>query len=86
MKKKIVSILLAAMMALSMTACGGGSADTYTVGVCQLIQHPALDSATQGFQDALKEKLGDKVIFDVGSSRRYSFMFYNYKHICSKSV
>ncbi|MGN1419381.1 MAG: ABC transporter substrate-binding protein [Acutalibacteraceae bacterium] len=37
---------------------------TYTVGICQLVQHPALDLATQGFKDALTEKLGDKVIFD----------------------
>ena len=28
-------------------------AKTFTVGVCQLVQHPALDAATQGFQDAL---------------------------------
>jgi len=62
--KKLVALLLTAVMALSMTACGGGS-DVYMVGVCQLIQHPALDSATQGFQDALTEKLGDKVVFDV---------------------
>lgn len=62
--KKLVALLLTAVMALSMTACGGAS-DVYTVGVCQLIQHPALDAATQGFQDALTEKLGDKVVFDV---------------------
>ena len=29
------------------------------------MQHPALDAATQGFQDALKEKLGESVKFDV---------------------
>jgi len=39
--------------------------ETYTVGVCQLVQHPALDAATQGFQDALTEKLGEAVSFDV---------------------
>ena len=37
---------------------------TYTVGICQLVQHPALDAATQGFKDALTEKLGDAVQFD----------------------
>ena len=38
----------------------------YNIGICQLVQHEALDAATQGFQDALKEKLGeDKVNFDV---------------------
>ena len=29
------------------------------------MQHVALDAATAGFQDALKEKLGDRVTFDV---------------------
>ncbi len=66
MKKglKLVSLLLVGIMALSMTACGG-TAKKYTVGICQLIQHSALDAATEGFQDALKEKLGDEVAFDV---------------------
>ena len=32
---------------------------TYKVGICQLVQHVALDAATQGFKDALTEALGD---------------------------
>lgn len=36
----------------------------YTVGICQLVQHDALDAATQGFKDALTEEFGDKVTFD----------------------
>ena len=65
MKKfmKLVSLALVAVMALSMTACGGSPAK-YTVGVCQLVQHPALDAATEGFKAALKEKLGDDVYID----------------------
>ena len=64
--KKILAIMLAALMLLSLTACGGAADDgTYTVGICQLVQHDALDAATQGFQDALTEKLGDKVAFDL---------------------
>ena len=43
----------------------GNGGDTYNVGICQLVQHDALDAATQGFQDALTEKLGDKVSFDL---------------------
>ena len=38
--------------------------ETYTVGICQLVQHGALDAATQGFRDALTELLGDRVTFD----------------------
>ena len=39
-------------------------AKTYTVGICQLVEHVALDAATQGFEDAIKEELGDAVTFD----------------------
>jgi len=64
MKKKILALVLAAVTALSLTACGSAKSDTYTVGICQLVQHVALDAATQGFRDALTEELGDKVVFD----------------------
>ena len=41
----------------------------YTVGICQQDQHPALDAATQGFKDALVEKLGqDGVTFKEGNA------------------
>lgn len=36
----------------------------YNVGICQLVQHDALDAATKGFRDVLTEKLGDNVKFD----------------------
>ncbi len=45
------------------------SDDSYTIGICQLMQHDALDLATQGFKDALTEKLGDKVTFDLQNAQ-----------------
>ena len=63
MKKMIVTLL-----ALSLCLClslPGLAEETYRIGICQLVQHVALDAATQGFQDALQEKLGDSVTFDV---------------------
>ena len=68
--KKIIAILLAVMMLCAVTACGGegGDAEAYTVGICQLVQHPALDAATQGFKDALTEAFGDKVTFEEGNA------------------
>ena len=39
-------------------------AQTFSIGICQLVQHPALDLATQGFKDALTEKLGNSVSFN----------------------
>ena len=58
--RKIIAILLAAMMLLSMTACSGSAADDgkYTIGICQIQKHAALDAATQGFKDALIEAFG----------------------------
>ncbi len=63
MSKKITALLLAVLMILSLAACSG-KPKSYTVGICQLVQHPALDAATKGFKDALTAKLGDKVTFD----------------------
>lgn len=89
MKKsfKLLALLLALTMILSLAACSGKNAEdsaaptqpgetqgadpaddnpnppagdkTYTIGICQLLQHPALDAATEGFKDALVEKLGE---------------------------
>ena len=62
--KKLVSILMAAVLLLcAVPVLAEGQ--TYTVGVCQLVTHDALDAATQGFIDALTEELGDAVTFDV---------------------
>lgn len=48
------------------TSAEAASDDTvYKIGICQLVQHPALDLATQGFRDAVTEALGeDHVEFD----------------------
>ena len=89
--KKITALMMAAVLTLSMTACGGGSSDpsdsssstatgaaeetgdtgetegteasdesgdagdSYSIGICQMLEHPALDAATEGFQDACSE-------------------------------
>ncbi len=80
--KKLLALLLAGVLACGLTACGGtptaeedaNSGDgtnastekVYNIGICQLVQHDALDAATKGFQDVLTEKLGaDSVKFDV---------------------
>ena len=41
---------------------------TFVVGICQLVQHDALDTATEGFKQALTDKLGDKVTFQEGNA------------------
>ena len=59
--KKILAFVLMTVLVLSLSAAAFAAPATYNVGVCQLVQHPALDAATQGFIDALTEKLGDSV-------------------------
>ena len=56
--KKLVTMILAVIL-VAAAACASAA----TVGICQLVQHAALDQATQGFKDALTEKMPD-VVFD----------------------
>ena len=82
MKKKLLAVLLALAMIFVLVACGtatttteapaseetAGDAGAYHIGVVQLVQHVALDAATQGFQDKLTELIeadGGSVEFDV---------------------
>lgn len=62
--KKLVSVLLAVLMLVSASAAIGEA--QYTVGICQLVTHDALDAATQGFMDALNAEMGEGVVeFDL---------------------
>ena len=66
--RKITALILACVMLLSLTACGSAQKEDgkYTVGICQLVTHDALDAATKGFQDALIAALGaENVTFDL---------------------
>lgn len=69
-----ILVTVSAACALTLTACssdsssGTGSSDSasegaYKVGISQLVQHPALDSATEGFKAAFEEA-GIDVEFD----------------------
>ena len=72
MKKitKLLAVALCLVMVFALTACtkkstdGKKDGDSYKVGICQLVEHPALDAATKGFKEALTAKLGDKVGFE----------------------
>lgn len=70
--KKVVSIVLAVALCvgscLMLTACSDKNAakKTYKIGICQLMEHEALDAATEGFKKAIIDELGeDAVEFDV---------------------
>ena len=59
-----------------------GDGQTYTVGIIQQMQHVALDAATEGFQAALTEKLGDSVSIEFenasGDPSNYSTIANNF--------
>ena len=76
--KRIVSLAatlsLVLSLSLGLSGCGDKAAQDdsqdntdgsakYVVGICQLVQHDALDAATQGFIDALNEALPGEVEF-----------------------
>ncbi len=68
--KKIVSAVLVLVLCigtcLAITGCGEEKAD-FAVGICQLMEHDALDAATKGFVEALQEemtKAGKTVVID----------------------
>lgn len=50
--------------ASSAAASAAADGQKFTIGICQLVQHAALDAATQGFEDALTASFGENVTFD----------------------
>ena len=67
--KKVLSIVLVLAMCIScmmLASCGKKSDAQYKIGICQLVEHVALDAATEGFKQAIIDELGaDAVEFDV---------------------
>ncbi len=74
---RLLALILAIAMVMCLAACGSteeaapatdttadSAAPQYTIGICQLVTHDALDAATQGFIDALNEALPGQVTFD----------------------
>ena len=95
--KKVMAVMTAAVMAAGLTACGsssgsgdgagssGGSGGSgkYVIGICQQMEHPSLDDATAGFQDACKELLGeDNVEFDVQNAQGEQAMCSTISWLC----
>lgn len=65
--KKVLAAILSVAFVISacLVLASCGKKTKYTVGICQLVSHVALDAATEGFKQALIDKLGaDNVTFD----------------------
>ena len=82
-RSKLSALALPGALRASLTACGGDTDPTpssdadpgadpaggsYKVGICQLVQHDALDAATLGFKEALEEALPGQVQFVEGNA------------------
>lgn len=76
--KKIISLILALVLCagscLAFSACSSDNADgKIEIGIVQLVEHPALDAATEGFKQAITDELGaDAVEFDFQNAQNDS--------------
>ena len=78
--KKLTALLLTLAMAISMVACSSASAsesgeadgEMLQIGILQLVEHNALDSAREGFVQALADNGfvdGENVVIDVQNAQ-----------------
>ena len=59
MKRKLAKFLFIAALPMAMNL-SGCSKSKINIGICQLVNHEALDLATKGFVDAVKKGLGEE--------------------------
>ena len=65
MKRFIATMILSFICLVGIFAFANGEKKSlYNIGICQLVQHPALDAATKGFIDAVSNELSGNVKFD----------------------
>lgn len=81
MKKIAACFMSLTMLTLSLASCGNdssageagannsGDAKVYKIGIIQQLEHNALDAATKGFEEGLKEKFGDNVNIDYQNAQ-----------------
>ena len=73
--KKLLALVLAITMALTLTACGGSSSDDdgkVKIGILQQLEHPALDQAREGFVQALADNGytdGETIVLDYQNAQ-----------------
>lgn len=65
--KKTASLLLALILCLgscvALSSCSNSGSDgKYKIGIVQLVEHPALDAATEGFKKAIIDELGEDAV------------------------
>ena len=63
------SSVAASSTVASASVAAAANGEKFIVGICQLVQHAALDAATQGFEDALTASFGENVTFDFQNAQ-----------------
>ena len=79
--KKLVSVMLTLVLCLSCLAFTGCTEEVddgkYKIGIVQLVEHVALDAATEGFKQAIIDELGaDKVDFEILDKLALHLLFF----------
>lgn len=80
LKKVLALLLVGVLVCATVTACGesgenneGDAKEKYKIGIVQLVEHVALDAATEGFKQAIIDELGeDAVEFDYQNGQNDS--------------
>ena len=70
--KKVLVLFLAMAMILCVSGCSKEPEADYTVGIIQIMEHAALDAATEGFKSTLEAKMkeaGKTVKFEFGNAQ-----------------
>ena len=64
--KRVIAIICAiVLVATCFAGCNGDTNSKYKIGICQFVQHDALNMATKGFKEAIIAELGEEnVIFE----------------------
>lgn len=52
---KTIKLTIFAIISVFILAACGGNDDEYTIGATQIVEHPSLDAATEGFEKALED-------------------------------
>lgn len=54
--RKVLGIGLSLVLALGLAGCGSSQVEQVNIGIIQIVEHPALDAAREGFLETLKAK------------------------------
>ena len=83
MKRKVLSVILTGAMVAGLAGTVTVHAEeqkTYNIGICQLVQHEALDAATEGFKDAVKEASWRRQCYIRRAERTGRFRYLQHNH------